>query len=106
MTLERASIIVDKALAKAWEAGYRPMCVAVLDQGGHLKALKREDNARKGRKAGSDWIRHASYCQAAPSKGLLSLRFKHSIRSRAKAGVQIELICNFGSPGVSGLCCN
>jgi uncharacterized protein GlcG (DUF336 family) len=45
LTLERASIIVDAALAKAREAKYRPMCVAVLDQGGHLKALKREDNA-------------------------------------------------------------
>jgi uncharacterized protein GlcG (DUF336 family) len=45
LTLESASLIVDKALAKAREANYRPMCVAVLDDGGHLKALKREDGA-------------------------------------------------------------
>jgi len=45
LTLEKAAIIVDKALAKAREMKYRPMCVAVLDDGGHLKALKREDGA-------------------------------------------------------------
>ncbi|MBI1993174.1 MAG: heme-binding protein [Deltaproteobacteria bacterium] len=45
LTLEKATIIVDKALAKAREMKYRPMCVAVLDDGGHLKALKREDGA-------------------------------------------------------------
>ncbi len=45
LTLEKASIIADKALAKAREMKYRPMCVAVLDDGGHLKALKREDGA-------------------------------------------------------------
>jgi uncharacterized protein GlcG (DUF336 family) len=38
-------MIVDKALAKARESKFRPMCVAVLDGGGHLKALKREDGA-------------------------------------------------------------
>jgi uncharacterized protein GlcG (DUF336 family) len=45
LTLEQASVIVDKALAKARESKFRPMCVAVLDGGGHLKALKREDGA-------------------------------------------------------------
>ena len=45
LTLESASLIVDKALAKAREAKFRPMCVAVLDDGGHVKALKREDGA-------------------------------------------------------------
>jgi uncharacterized protein GlcG (DUF336 family) len=45
LTLEKASIIVDRTLAKARESKYRPMCVAVLDEGGHLKALKREDGA-------------------------------------------------------------
>src|SRR6185312_12975714 len=46
LSLEKASVIVDRALAKAREAKYRPMCVAVLDDGGCLKALKREDGAR------------------------------------------------------------
>jgi uncharacterized protein GlcG (DUF336 family) len=45
LSLEKASVIVDKTLAKAREAKYRPMCVAVLDDGGCLKALKREDGA-------------------------------------------------------------
>src|SRR5947199_10503985 len=45
LTLDEASIIADKALAKARESKFRPMCVAVLDEGGHLKALKREDGA-------------------------------------------------------------
>src|SRR5262249_29964038 len=45
LTLESASLIVDKALAKAREAKFRPMCVAVLDDGGHVKVLKREDGA-------------------------------------------------------------
>ncbi len=35
LTLEKASIIVDKALEKARELTIRPLCVAVLDEGGH-----------------------------------------------------------------------
>jgi uncharacterized protein GlcG (DUF336 family) len=45
LTLEQASIIVDKAFMKARELNFKPMCVAVLDDGGCLKALKREDGA-------------------------------------------------------------
>lgn len=45
LTLEKASIIVDNSLEKARELKIRPLCVAVLDEGGHLKALKREDDA-------------------------------------------------------------
>ena len=45
LTLDRANVIADKTLATARAAKYRPMCVAVLDEGGHLKVLKREDNA-------------------------------------------------------------
>ena len=45
LTLAQASIIVDQALAKAREMKIRPLCVAVLDVGGNLKALKREDGA-------------------------------------------------------------
>src|SRR5258707_13298758 len=42
LTLEQASIIVDKALEKGRELGFKPLTVAVLDAGGQLKALKRE----------------------------------------------------------------
>jgi uncharacterized protein GlcG (DUF336 family) len=45
LTLEQASKIIDKALEKSREMKFRPMCVAVLDSGGHLLALKREDGA-------------------------------------------------------------
>ena len=45
LTLDKANVIADQTLAKAREAKYRPMCVAVLDEGGHLKVLKREDAA-------------------------------------------------------------
>jgi uncharacterized protein GlcG (DUF336 family) len=45
LTLEKASIIVDTALVKAREMKIRPLCIAVLDDGGHLKALKRDDGA-------------------------------------------------------------
>lgn len=43
LTLEKASIIVDQALAYARAQKIRPLCVAVLDDGGHVKALKRDD---------------------------------------------------------------
>src|SRR5687767_15205756 len=45
LTLDKASIIVDHALAHARGAKIRPLCIAVLDGGGHLKTLKREDGA-------------------------------------------------------------
>ncbi|MGE5305015.1 MAG: GlcG/HbpS family heme-binding protein [Alphaproteobacteria bacterium] len=45
LTLEKATIIVDRALARAREMKFRPLCVAVLDDGGNLKALKRDDGA-------------------------------------------------------------
>jgi uncharacterized protein GlcG (DUF336 family) len=45
LTLESASTIVDQTLAKARSSKFRPMCVAVLDDGGCLKVLKREDGA-------------------------------------------------------------
>ena len=45
LTLESASTIADTTLAKARASKFRPMCVAVLDDGGCLKVLKREDGA-------------------------------------------------------------
>jgi uncharacterized protein GlcG (DUF336 family) len=43
--LEQANVIADQALQKARELKFAPMTVAVLDAGGQLKVLKREDNA-------------------------------------------------------------
>jgi uncharacterized protein GlcG (DUF336 family) len=45
LTLAAASIIVDTALAEARARGFRPLTVAVLDAGGQLVALKREDKS-------------------------------------------------------------
>ncbi len=45
VSLEQASTIIDAALAKARTQDLMPLTVAVLDPGGHLVALKREDNS-------------------------------------------------------------
>jgi uncharacterized protein GlcG (DUF336 family) len=45
LTLDKASLIADQALAHARANKIRPLCVAVLDDGGNLKALKRDDGA-------------------------------------------------------------
>lgn len=45
LDLARATVIVDAAIAKARELGTKPQAVAVVDTGGHLIVLKREDNA-------------------------------------------------------------
>ncbi len=44
LTLEQASTICRVALEKARDIDSRPLAVAVLDDGGHLKAYLREDN--------------------------------------------------------------
>ena len=45
LTLEAASLIVDKALEKGKEMGFEPLTVMVLDAGGHIKVVKREDKS-------------------------------------------------------------
>jgi uncharacterized protein GlcG (DUF336 family) len=45
LTLSQATTIVQSALAKGRETGCAPLTVAVLDAGGHLKALAREDDS-------------------------------------------------------------
>jgi uncharacterized protein GlcG (DUF336 family) len=49
LTLAQACTIIDTALAHARRAGLKPLCVVVLDAGGHTLALKREDQASFGR---------------------------------------------------------
>lgn len=49
LTLAQASIIIDTALTHGRRAGLKPLCVVVLDAGGHMLALKREDAASCGR---------------------------------------------------------
>jgi uncharacterized protein GlcG (DUF336 family) len=45
LTLAQATAIVDAALAAGRAADLEPLTVAVLDAGGHLLALKREDGS-------------------------------------------------------------
>jgi uncharacterized protein GlcG (DUF336 family) len=45
LTLRAASLIADTSLEKGRELGFAPLTVAVLDAGGQLKVLKREDGA-------------------------------------------------------------
>jgi uncharacterized protein GlcG (DUF336 family) len=45
LTLAQAEAIADAALAKGRALGLLPLCVVVLDAGGHLKVAKREDGA-------------------------------------------------------------
>jgi len=45
LTLQAASLIADKSLEKGREQGFAPLTVAVLDAGGQIKVLKREDGA-------------------------------------------------------------
>ena len=45
LTLAAASLIVDKALEKGKELNFKPLTVVVLDAGGQLVVVKREDNS-------------------------------------------------------------
>jgi uncharacterized protein GlcG (DUF336 family) len=45
VSLAQASVIVDKALEHGRNLKLKPLTVAVLDAGGHLVALKREDKS-------------------------------------------------------------
>jgi uncharacterized protein GlcG (DUF336 family) len=45
LTLFDANLIVDKALEKGRELNFLPLTVCVLDAGGQIKVLKREDNS-------------------------------------------------------------
>ena len=49
ITLPKARRIVSAALKKARAEEMKPLVVAVLDAGGHLKAFEREDGASNGR---------------------------------------------------------
>lgn len=45
LTLAQANAIVEAALAKGRELGLLPLTVAVLDAGGQVKAMQREDGS-------------------------------------------------------------
>ena len=43
--MQQAEVIIDQALAKARQLKLPPLAVVVLDDSGHIKAVKREDGA-------------------------------------------------------------
>ena len=45
LSLEQANLIISSALAKGSELGLKPLCVVVLDSGGALLAMQRQDGA-------------------------------------------------------------
>lgn len=49
ITIDQARTIIATALAHGEAEGFRPLCVAVLDSGGHLVAYERQDGVPYGR---------------------------------------------------------
>ena len=49
ITAAQARTIIDTAMAKGEEMGFKPLSVVVLDAGGHVKAFHRADGAAPGR---------------------------------------------------------
>lgn len=47
--IDHARAIIAAAFEHARAAGFQPLCVAVLDAGGHLVAFEREDGVAPGR---------------------------------------------------------
>jgi len=45
ITLEQANAVIAAALSRGDELGFKPLTVAVLDAGGHMIALQRQDGA-------------------------------------------------------------
>lgn len=70
LTLERANLIIEHALAKARSMKIPPVTVVVLDASGHVKAAQREDGASMFRfdvARGKAW---AAVGMGAPSRTL------------------------------------
>ena len=49
ITAAQTRTIIDAAMAKGEEMGFKPLSVVVLDAGGHVKAFQRADGAAPGR---------------------------------------------------------
>ncbi len=49
ISLAQANTIIDAALADGAERGFKPLTVVVLDSGGHVTAVARQDNSANKR---------------------------------------------------------
>ena len=45
LTLAQANRIIEAALARSAESGFKPMAVVVIDDAGHIKSAQRQDGA-------------------------------------------------------------
>lgn len=71
ISLEQANRIIEVALQRAVDAGYKPMAVVVLDESGQVVSLQRQDGATGFRidiATGKAW---ASVSMGASSRALL-----------------------------------
>lgn len=71
LTLLQADSIITAALQHSKASGFKPMAVVVLDEAGHLKAARREDNATMFRvdiATGKAW---AAVALGTSSRGLM-----------------------------------
>ena len=76
ITLEQAVAIaiVDGALAKGHTIDCDPLTVAVLDAGGHIVALKREETTAASCALKSPWAKHTARSASVSAAGSFGKR--------------------------------
>lgn len=50
LSLEQANVIIQRSFEKGQEMGFQPLTVVVLDAGGHMKAMQRQDRSSISRR--------------------------------------------------------
>lgn len=50
LTLKQANVIIERALEKGKEMSFQPLTVVVLDSGGHMMAMQRQDKSSISRR--------------------------------------------------------
>ncbi len=70
ISLNQANTIIARALEKAREMDIPPVAVVVLDEGGHLKAMQREDGASMFRSPVATGKAWASVAMGVSSRAL------------------------------------
>ena len=70
VTLQQASVIIDRALAVGREHKFMPLTFVVLDAGGHQVAMKREDGSSIARPQIAHGKAYGSLAMGLPSRVL------------------------------------
>jgi len=71
VSLEEAKVMIASAMAKGAELGLKPLTVVVLDNGGHLKAMERQDGASILRPQIAHGKAYGALCVGLGSRALL-----------------------------------